>query len=209
MFYSHSSPTPPHVSPRPAHGGLAGGFPATRGTRQSQALIQGEPHHTPCGRAGAGEGLVEPSRVQTEGPLGRNLPCRLCSCPRGNTAWTSRPGRSGWCPRGSLLQDTPPAGSWASHVWPPPGVSTLGCCPPAPALRAPSQAPPSPVVPEFRLLDSSMPTMNRKLVLALSAIPLFLPFIPPTFRPPLPSQRTPHQDETCRSRPHPLECGHS
>lgn len=90
-----------------------------------------------------------------------------------------------------------------------PGVSTLGCCPPAPALRrAPSQTPAPPVAPEFRLLDWSMPTMNKKLVLALSAIPLFLHSDPPHSDPRTPP-RTPHQDETCRSSPHPLECGHS
>lgn len=131
------------------------------------------------------------------GPWGKAFPAGLCSCPRGNTGWTSRPGRSGWCPRGSLLQDTPPAGSWASHVWPPPRGIHTGVLPTCTSTEeSPIPDAPPPVAPEFRLLDWSMSTMNRKLVLALSAIPLFLPFRPPTFRP-----RSPPRGLPIRMRP--------
>lgn len=92
------------------------------------------------------------------GPWGEAFPAGLCSCPRGNTAWTSRPGRSGWCPRGSLLWDTPPAGSWASHVWPPRrGVHTgvLPTCTSTEASPIPDAPTPSgPGIPAARLVHA-------------------------------------------------------
>lgn len=185
-FILTAAPCPPDkTQTRPLRAGW--GFPCDKVNTSSRGS------HTIC-LVAKQDGHTEPSCVQMRGPPGRSLPCQALRQPQDNTA-------------GHPLKDTvvgdqgaPSCRTRHSHsctslqVSGPltcvalPGASTLGCCSPAPCLeRTPSQMP----RPQWPW-NSRLLSLNRKLVLALWVQFLYFSHSdPPTFGPPLPSQRLP------------------